>query len=156
MIKKEYTYNDPRRYNRNDDEEPIDCFTEHNIDSVYNTMKNCSDKSIILAPFNSTQSEDMEVFKKQIKNMIVEKQVVLRLSRLCREIDRQYEFNNNGQLDNGVYHKQIVNTQENKSQDSKKKDKKKSDDSDDEDDELKFQVIQCSKSQGMEFLTEDY
>ncbi len=26
----------------------------------------------------------------------------------------------------------------------------------DEDDELKFQVMQCSKSQGMEFLTEDY
>ena len=36
MIKKEYTYNDPSRYNRNEQEEPIDCFTEHNIDSVYN------------------------------------------------------------------------------------------------------------------------
>ena len=64
MIKKEYTYNDPSRYNRNEQEEPIDCFTEHNIDSVYNTIKNCSEKSIILAPFNSTQSEDMEQFKK--------------------------------------------------------------------------------------------
>jgi len=69
MIKKEYTYNDPSRYNRNEnEEEPIDCFTEHNIDSVYNTLKNCSEKSIILAPFNSTQSEDMELFKKSIKN----------------------------------------------------------------------------------------
>lgn len=37
--------------------------------------------------------------------MMCEKNLVLRLSRLCREIDRQYEFNNNGQLDNGVYHK---------------------------------------------------
>jgi hypothetical protein len=54
MIKKEYTYNDPSRYNRNEQEEPIDCFTEHNIESVYNTIKNVSDKSIILAPFNST------------------------------------------------------------------------------------------------------
>lgn len=54
MIKKEYTYNDPSRYNRNENEEPVDCFTEHNIDSVYNTMKNASEKSIILAPFNST------------------------------------------------------------------------------------------------------
>ena len=99
----------------------------------------------------------MEVFKAQIQPMILEKQLVLRLSRLCREVDRQYEFNNNGQLDNGVYHKQIVNSQENKSQDSKQKgDKKKSEDSEDEDDELKFQVIQCSKSQGLEFLTEDY
>lgn len=54
MIKKEYTYNDPSRYNRNENEEPVDCFTEHNIDSVYNTLKNASEKSIILAPFNST------------------------------------------------------------------------------------------------------
>jgi len=97
MIKKEYTYNDPSRYNRNEnEEEPIDCFTEHNIDSVYNTMKNCSEKSIILAPFNSTQSGDMDLFKKQIKPMMREKNQVMRLSRLCREIDRQYEFNNNG------------------------------------------------------------
>jgi len=64
---------------------------------------------------------------------------VLRLSRLCREVDRQYEFNNNGQLDNGVYHKQLVNS-ENKS-DEKQKEKKKGDkdeESDDDDDELKF------------------
>ena len=55
MIKKEYTYNDPSRFNRNENEDqPADCFTEHNLDSVYNTMKNCSEKSIILAPFNST------------------------------------------------------------------------------------------------------
>ena len=96
MIKKEYTYNDPSRYNRNENEEPVDCFTEHNIDSVYNTMKNASEKSIILAPFNSTQSEDFEQFKKDIRHMMCEKNLVLRLSRLCREIDRQYEFNNNG------------------------------------------------------------
>jgi len=54
MIKKEYTYNDPSRFNRNENEEPVDCFTEHHIDSVYNTLKNASEKSIILAPFNST------------------------------------------------------------------------------------------------------
>lgn len=159
MIKKEYTYNDPSRYNRNENEEPVDCFTEHNIDSVYNTLKNVSDKSIILAPFNSTQSEDIEVFKKRINHMILEKQIVLRLGRLCREVDRQYEFNNNGQLDNGVYHKQLVNS-ENKSvggkSKSKKKEKGKEDSDEDEDDDLKFQIMQCSKSQGMEFHTEDY
>ena len=44
MIKKEYTYNDPSRFNRNENEDPIDCFTEHNIDSVYNTLKNVSEK----------------------------------------------------------------------------------------------------------------
>lgn len=31
--------------------------------------------------------------------------MILNLHRRIREIDRQYEFNNNGQLDNGVYHK---------------------------------------------------
>jgi len=56
MIKKEYTYNDPRRYNRNENEEPVDCFTEHHLESVYNSLKNATSKSIILAPFNSTQS----------------------------------------------------------------------------------------------------
>lgn len=139
LIKKEYTYNDPSRYNRNENEEPVDCFTEHNIDSVYNTMKNCSEKSIILAPFNSTQSEDIEVFKKRIKPMIMEKALVLRLSRLCREVDRQYEFNNNGQLDNGVYHKQLNNSSEDVNKaDKKKKDKKDKKDESSEDDELKF------------------
>jgi hypothetical protein len=147
MIKKEYTYNDPSRYNRNENEDPVDCFTEHNIDSVYNTLKNCSEKSIILAPFNSTQSEDVEVFKASIKPMMLDKQLVLRLSRLCREVDRQYEFNNNGQLDNGVYHKQVANSEggkkseDNNSDKDKSKHKKKKDskdDSDDEDDEARF------------------
>ena len=98
--------------------------------------------------------------------MMCDKQLVLRLSRLCREVDRQYEFNNNGQLDNGVYHKQINNTTEDKKSEEsgsadeeadkdKKKSKKKAA-SDDEDDETRFQVMQCSKSMGMEFLTEDW
>ena len=38
--------------------------------------------------------------------------MVLNFARRCREIDRQYEFNNNGELDNGVYHKFINNTEE--------------------------------------------
>ena len=38
--------------------------------------------------------------------------MVLNFARRCREIDRQYEFNNNGDLDNGVYHKFINNTDE--------------------------------------------
>ena len=57
LIKKEYTYNDQSRYNRNENEEPVDCFTQHNIESQYSTLRNHSSKSIILAPFNSTMSE---------------------------------------------------------------------------------------------------
>ena len=105
MIKKEYTYNDPTSRKNRNEEDPIDCFTEHNLDSINNTIKNCSEKSIILAPFNSTQSEDFDTLKRRIKPMLCDKHDVMRLNRLCREVDRQYEFNNNGQLDNGVYHK---------------------------------------------------
>ena len=36
--------------------------------------------------------------------------MVLKFARRCREIDRQYEFNNNGELDNGVYHKFVYNS----------------------------------------------
>lgn len=57
MIKKEYTYNDGSRYNRNENEEPVDCFTLHNLESQYSTLKNQDSKSIILAPFNSTMSD---------------------------------------------------------------------------------------------------
>lgn len=112
MIRKEYTYNDPRRYNRNENEEPVDCFTEHNLESVYNSLKNVTSKSIILAPFNSTQSQIMEEGKLRVsvESLVCEKMMVLKFARRCREIDRQYEFNNNGELDNGVYHKFINNS----------------------------------------------
>ena len=88
MIRKEYTYNDPSRFNRNEQEDPVDCFTEHNIESMNGTFKNASEKSVILAPFNSTQSEDFETMRRRIKPMLAEKQLVLRLGRLCREVDR--------------------------------------------------------------------
>lgn len=113
MIRKEYTYNDPRRYNRNENEEPVDCFTEHNLESVYNSLKNATSKSVILAPFNSTQSQvDMVGVRESIQELLCEKMIVLNFARRCREIDRQYEFNNNGELDNGVYHKYVYNSEE--------------------------------------------
>lgn len=38
VIRSEFTYNDPSRFNRNEkvnkDEEPWDCFTELNLDSM--------------------------------------------------------------------------------------------------------------------------
>lgn len=46
-----------------------------------------------------------------MQDLLVEKMMVLKFARRCREIDRQYEFNNNGDLDNGVYHKYANNTQ---------------------------------------------
>ena len=61
VIRSEFTYNDPSRFNRNErskeDEEPWDCFTELNLDSMNQTLRNASEKSLILAPFNSTMSD---------------------------------------------------------------------------------------------------
>ena len=114
MIKKEYTYNDGSRYNRNENEEPVDCFTQHHLESQYSTLKNQDTKSIILAPFNSTMSEQgseepLSQTDSEVSRLMENKQQMLRFSKKCREIDRQYEFNNNGQLDNGVYHKVVAN-----------------------------------------------
>jgi len=87
-----------------DDPEVI--FTEHNLDTRTNVgslLKNASTKSIILAPFNSTVSE-LEVFQwpEEVKRLIVPKRV-LKFAPKVKDLDRQYEHNNNADLDNGVY-----------------------------------------------------
>jgi len=105
LIKKEYTYNDSSRQVRKDTLDPVDCFTEHNLDSIYNSLKNHSTKSVILAPFNSTHSKIVSPLDLIDQEMLESKHQVLQFSKRCREVDRQYEFNNNGKLDNGVYHK---------------------------------------------------
>lgn len=68
VIRSEFTYNDPSRFNRNEkvnnNDEPWDCFTELNLDSMNQTLRNASTKSLILAPFNSSMS-DVEVFFKE-------------------------------------------------------------------------------------------
>lgn len=62
--------------------------------------------------------------RQSVKELIVEKMMVIKFARKCREIDRQYEFNNNGDLDNGVYHKFVNNTNgENEEDDSENKSK---------------------------------
>lgn len=53
IIKREFTYNDARRLNRNY-EDPD--FTEHGLESTEHDDDNNTTKSIILAPFNSTKS----------------------------------------------------------------------------------------------------
>lgn len=71
-------------------------------------MKNAETKSIILAPFNSTRSNLKEIERhyslpSEIKEMIQSKSC-LKFAHRVREIDKQYEVNNNAELDNGVYH----------------------------------------------------
>ena len=67
-------------------------------------LKNVSTRSIILAPFNSTKSQ-IESQYDSIRDMIQPKNCI-KFSAKVKEIDRQYELNNNADLDNGVYHQE--------------------------------------------------
>jgi hypothetical protein len=118
IIRREFTYNNPTRFNRNEvpqnpEAEPWDCFTELNLDSMNATLRNASSKSVILAPFNSSVSDDREfetINKRQAP--LVEKKALIKFAARCRDQDRQYEINNNCELDNGVYHKFVYSSHE--------------------------------------------
>jgi len=113
-------------------EEPL--FTEHALDSTTNAlMKNCTTKSVILAPFNSTrthlvreQEEDQDVLPDEGDNippleidrdLIVDKRVIKYAPRV-KDINRQYELNNNCEVDNGVYNNFLKQSQDLNSDDS--------------------------------------
>jgi hypothetical protein len=83
---------------------PTDPFTEQMLSSTQNfDLKNISGRSIILAPFNSTRSQiDLSDDDLIIKKLIKPKYVI-RFEAKVKEIERQYEINNNAELDNGVY-----------------------------------------------------
>ncbi len=133
-ISNEFTYNDTDRYNRNE----TDPFTEHMLDSTNNSMlKNQTSKSVILAPFNSTLSNINEgqpfELSESIKALLQSRRC-LKFAARVRDIDRQYEMNNNADLDNGVYHKVEEQEEEKKNDgkgggDNNKKDHENSDDS---------------------------
>lgn len=62
---------------------------------------------MILAPFNSTKSNlgpDVPALTESMKALLQSKRCIKFAPRV-REIDKQYEINNNAELDNGVYHK---------------------------------------------------
>ena len=93
VIRSEFTYNDPSRFNRNEkikpDEEPWDCFTELNLDSMDCTLRNASEKSLILAPFNSTMSDVDQFFKSALAMAPMEdKKDILKFAARCRDQDR--------------------------------------------------------------------
>ena len=54
-----------------------------------------------------------------------EKKEVLKFAARCRDQDRQYEINNNAELDNGVYHKFVYSTKDSKANDEKQAAKEK-------------------------------
>lgn len=50
-----------------------------------------------------------------------EKKEVFKFAARCRDQDRQYEINNNAELDNGVYHKFVYSTKDSKADEKEKK-----------------------------------
>jgi len=77
-------------------------FTEQNIDSTFNELgKNNSTKSQMLAPFNTIESDLEKGEDYEVKN----KKDIIKFSGKVRDLDRQYERNNNEEVDNGVYNK---------------------------------------------------
>lgn len=80
-------------------------FTEQNIDSTQSELtSNITDKSLILAPFNTTQERSK---KWGTEAPVYEKKEVIQFGAKARDADRQYEKNNNGDLDNGVYNDMV-------------------------------------------------
>jgi hypothetical protein len=66
-----------------------------------------------LAPFNSSMSDVEEFFKESFKMAAMEnKKEILKFAARCRDQDRQYEINNNAELDNGVYHKFVYSSKD--------------------------------------------
>ena len=57
---------------------------------------------------------DVQKFLKSILAMapMNEKKEVLKFAARCRDQDRQYEINNNAELDNGVYHKFVYSSKD--------------------------------------------
>jgi len=101
IVKREFIYNNPNIPNRseqiNNEVEPWDCFTELNLDSINQTLRNESEKSVILAPFNSSLSDFNEeeylgmeasliihrLFKDEAK--LEEKKEMVRFAARCRD-----------------------------------------------------------------------
>lgn len=106
----EFSYNDNKRLNKNP-ETDISCdFTEHHLETINDDdLRNLTTKSIILAPFNSTISSQPEEVKQEIKEMLIGGRVI-KFNSKCRDFNRQYEMNNNCELDNGVYNKFMVSS----------------------------------------------
>ena len=78
-------------------------------------VKNVSDRSCVLAPFNSTITKE-GLSEWLMTGVPIEDDTTLKFNDRVREANRQYEFNYNGEVDNG-----IMISIENESQKSPKK-----------------------------------
>ena len=83
----------------------IEYFDLRNLDTFEdNENKNIHSKSLILAPFNSSMTYDNikdNDYDYNNKSLII-KNNVIKFSAKVKELNRNYELNNNGEIDNGI------------------------------------------------------
>ena len=60
--------------------------------------QNVNTKSIILAPFNSSMKQEED----SLCNELIIENDVLKFCGKVKELNRNYELNNNGEIDNGI------------------------------------------------------
>ncbi len=85
------------RYANKDD--IIENFTLRNLDTQMEAEnQNINTKSVILAPFNSSLKGDESLFH---ADLIIENDA-LKFCGKVKELNRNYELNNNGEIDNGI------------------------------------------------------
>ncbi len=89
--------------NKND---MVEYFDLRNLDTLEeNENKNIISKSLILAPFNSSITEDNIMKENEYdynnKSLII-KNNVIKFSNKVKGLNRNYELNNNGEIDNGI------------------------------------------------------
>ena len=88
-----------------DKNEMLENFTLKNLYTVNDEInKDIRTKSLILAPFNSTieNNEDREKYLLENKNSLYVRNDVFLFSENTKVLNRQYELNNNGEIDHGI------------------------------------------------------
>jgi hypothetical protein len=87
-MKKDFTCNNAERYNRNHEDSD---FTEYGFESTVSNanelLKNNSEKSVILAPFNSTKTHLSLVLSDSVQELVVNRKVV-KFHGKIKELDR--------------------------------------------------------------------
>ena len=99
LAKKEYDFKD--RCKDSSVSETSSIFTEYNLNTSTSNDRDDISKSDILAPFN-TNEEDDKSFIGSIEPLVVSRKVIKFASHI-REVNRQYERDNNSNNDDGIY-----------------------------------------------------
>jgi len=97
-IKKEYDFKERLKDTSVSDTSSI--FTIHNLDTENSDDTEMS-KSVVLAPYNTNESDEEELLN-NVEPLIISKRAIKFSSKL-REVNRQYEKDNNSNIDNGIY-----------------------------------------------------